>query len=79
MQQLMVDYQSVVQDIKSIGHEITSACSNWDCSSVMQLVEDISNRFVTVKQTIKQRLSQLDEIFNRISTDVRFCLRNIDK
>lgn len=70
MYQLLEDYQTTVDDVVSVGHDLKSLCSDCDCSQAVQLVTSVTEKYEAVRQSLKRKSTAQEETFRRAFTDV---------
>jgi hypothetical protein len=71
--QLIDEHQEAIDELLDTNQELVALCSdNFDVSSAVRPVEEVASRYETLKQTVRQRLNDLEVMFKRIFTDVSF-------
>lgn len=68
--QFLDGHHTAVSDIVDIGRELQSVGSDCDCAPAMQLVNDITDKYEAVKQSLKEKSMAQEEAFKRSFTDV---------
>jgi hypothetical protein len=70
---LLNEHQEAIDDLMDTSQELVALCSdNFDVSAAVKPVEEVTRRYEALKQTVKQRLGDLEVMFKRIFTDVSF-------
>lgn len=70
MHQLLEDYQTTVDDVVSVGHDLKSLCFDCDCSQAVRLVTSITEKYEAVRQSLKDKSTAQEETFRRAFTGV---------
>ena len=70
VQRVIEEYQPIVDDLVITGNELAKLFVDGDTIDVKQVVDDIVTEFDVVKQTVRQKSTDLNDVYHGNLSDV---------